>query len=516
MTSAEFAAKYRLLKRVPGKGARSHLAQQTDLGRAVLVHFLDVGSPDDRRRLLERTLALPGEAREKVLETGEVDGIRVIVTRFAPGLEDLQAWIAESERKAAPPAAAAPAAGGPAGGTSEFVRVFGAGAAGSDASPGQGSPGMVEMPTAQMEAVSPRAATSASSPPSRPSPAAAPEPGEFTRLFKGMGASGSAVPSANSGPPVNSAPAAVPPAPAFSSPGAVPRVSSTPPTAAPPPPAPSFSNQPPPVPPGPVPSRPAATGASAADSGFTGIFGKSPASEPGAVNPPFPFPAAPESRQSIMPPVSPVEPPRPAPKPAAPASPPSSGEFTQLFERLATPTGSAPSIAPPPVAVPVPQPPPRPIVAVPPPIAVPSFGAPVSPPQPPPSPSFKQPPPPVAAPALPSISALPGAGQPIIPLGLPGAAPPAMPVAPNHPAPPASSGGSEFTRILGRVGSPPQGTPLPLIFPQSQAPLPAAPPSPVAPGDQPPARRLNLPVIIAINIVVIATLAVIFYFFFRH
>ena len=74
MTSTEFAARYRLLKNVATRGARSFLAQQVELGRMVMVHYLDSEKPQERAATLARLEALTQPARGKLLEIADVDG----------------------------------------------------------------------------------------------------------------------------------------------------------------------------------------------------------------------------------------------------------------------------------------------------------------------------------------------------------------------------------------------------------------------------------------------------------
>jgi len=85
MTSTEFAARYRLLKNVATRGARSFLAQQVELGRMVMVHYLDSEKPQERAATLARLEALTPPARNKLLEIVDVDGSPIGITKRAPG-----------------------------------------------------------------------------------------------------------------------------------------------------------------------------------------------------------------------------------------------------------------------------------------------------------------------------------------------------------------------------------------------------------------------------------------------
>src|SRR5215831_2330384 len=93
MTSAEFAAKYRVLKTITERGARSQIAQETALGRMVMLHHLDVGTSAERQRLVARLGSLEPAAAAKVFEVVTVDGAQVIITHFLATFTDLPAWI---------------------------------------------------------------------------------------------------------------------------------------------------------------------------------------------------------------------------------------------------------------------------------------------------------------------------------------------------------------------------------------------------------------------------------------
>src|ERR1051326_9042028 len=93
MTSTEFARRYRLLKNVANRGARSFLAQQVDLGRIVIVHYLDSESPQQRVATLGRLNALTRPARDKLLEIADVDGSPVAVTLFISSFTDFATWL---------------------------------------------------------------------------------------------------------------------------------------------------------------------------------------------------------------------------------------------------------------------------------------------------------------------------------------------------------------------------------------------------------------------------------------
>src|SRR5262245_32137206 len=146
MTSAEFAAKYRVLKSLTEHGARSQIAQELALGRMVMVHHLDIGSPHDRQRLLASVAALEPSGAAKVIEIADVDGTKVIVTQFLATFTDFPTWVRQhatvstdaatvvmeavpppSSRAPAPPASEKSAQG--------FTALFGAGGAAPPAEP---------------------------------------------------------------------------------------------------------------------------------------------------------------------------------------------------------------------------------------------------------------------------------------------------------------------------------------------------------------------------------------------
>ena len=129
MTSAEFAAKYRVLKTLTEHGARSQIAQEVALGRMVMVHHLDVGSAADQQRTLARLTSLDPAASAKIFDVADVDGTKVIVTHFLASFTDLPTWLDQNsdagevktligaQRPASPPPAK-PSEGG-------FTSIFG-------------------------------------------------------------------------------------------------------------------------------------------------------------------------------------------------------------------------------------------------------------------------------------------------------------------------------------------------------------------------------------------------------
>src|SRR3954454_24800619 len=93
MTSTEFAARYRLLKNVATGGARSFLAQQVELGRMVMVHYLDSETPEQRAQTLARLAALRPPARDKLLEIADVDGSPAAVPLFITSFVNFASWL---------------------------------------------------------------------------------------------------------------------------------------------------------------------------------------------------------------------------------------------------------------------------------------------------------------------------------------------------------------------------------------------------------------------------------------
>ncbi|MEP6990738.1 MAG: hypothetical protein ABJA80_07415 [bacterium] len=472
MTSAEFAATYRVLKTLTERGARSQIAQEVALGRMVMVHHLDVGSAIERQRLRAGVGALQPSASAQVFAVYDVDGATVVVTHFLTTFTDFPSWLRDNampddastvvissmpRRPDAAPTLAPPGPASPP--ASSFTAMFGA------------------VKPAAAPPAGERPASPATERPATPAPAhGAAQPGEFTRQFQKVNPpAGQAVP--------RSAPSASPP---------------------------------------PTPTPPHGKGGES----FTQLFGgmASPLPATPATPPAAPFaPSAPRFG-SVIPPQDP-EPPRvqPSTPPSSPLSPPPktpSGEFTQLFDRL-TPSVPLPT-TPRPAAAPV-QPPAAPPAA--------------------PSPSWSQPAPSAkGAPPSPSWQAAPPAPQHL----------------PNA-ATPADAGPSEFTRILGRVSPPPTpqtpsalqmpgGQPTGPSFQMPQAPqmpqMPQAPqmnlpamqlPPMQLPQAQLPAAamtplnvprqsevvasgptRSHLPLIIALNVVLIGAIGVVLYFVLRH
>ena len=491
MTSIEFAAKYRLLKNVATRGARSFLAQQVELGRMVMVHYLDSETPEQRSTTLARLEALQDPARKKLLEIADVDGSPVAVTLFLTSFADFTTWL-DSVSSVAPPANVASQARPKAG---DFTQAF----------------RKSDFPaSSRMTAATPDT-------PKRPEAAPHRSAGEFTSFFGKIEET-----AASSGTSGERSYAPASPNDADDSPTQIieplkaPRAVESKASARP---------EPAPAPPDP--------------GGFTAIFGKLGETPLSSFSPAG---AAPIAKAAVKPSVMPHSPPPPdlsrpsSPPPmAAPAEPPQPGEFTQLFQRMSAAAGAgaggpsafgaippAPATAP---EIPRPiEPMPRADFAVPP---VPSLGQPTILPAPSLGASGV-----AAAASLGSLGAAPFLGGSVPPLSpiaprpadatslpnagrVPGA--PALPAgapAPAWGAPAAGAlfgdvggGQSEFTRILGRVAVAP---PPPISI---QPPTPNAGPAAAPPGQQ--SSKSMMPLVIALGTVVLMTIAIVAYFILK-
>jgi|tagenome__1003787_1003787.scaffolds.fasta_scaffold20977367_2 hypothetical protein len=463
MTSTEFAARYRLLKNVATRGARSFLAQQVELGRMVMVHYLDSEKPQERAATLARLEALRPPARGKLLEIADVDGSPVAVTLFLSSFVDFATWLdSVSPDQPAPPPLPPPAIAPPPRPASDFTGIFGKieegppSGAFSDSRRARAKED--DTPTLMMEPVKVQRGSEPAAPPA-PSPKPAPAPIEsgFTAIFG--------------------------------------RLNET--------------------------SLPAASVPNA----WT-----EPVAPPSSISPPSmsPQPLAPQPLAPLPQPTLDNAPPKPMAPPVAYNEPAQPGEFTQLFQRMSPAAGSngpSPfSASPMPFRAPEM---PRPIDTTPAadlprtpfsdsyrspaPLPIPSLGM-----TPPASP------PPLSADlgTPPSLGAAPSFGLPPVPNfssaphapnanGIP-AAPAAHPPAWGASALPPALGSSldvgiqsEFTRILGRVAVPPPPPP------------PMAPPQGGPAGASKAPSKSVMPLIVALNAVVLLTIAIVAYFMLR-
>jgi hypothetical protein len=311
----DFREKYSLIDPVPGEGTNSYQARQTSTGREVTVHVLVGGETPENESLLQRLRSLPPEAMAKLIEVGDTEGAKFVVT-VAPPYLHLNAWLEEQEHdrppasvpgtragiwkvpvmRAAPvaepepSAPLAPVAHEP----GEFTKMFRTGAVASEAA---------AAPAVELQSA-----------PAAPPPLAD-QPGEFTRMFLAAGVE----PQPPAGPtamPATSATSEAPP-PAAAEPGEFTRLFQAP-----------VPSPAPPASPVPAPS-------SAAPGEFTSLFQS-----------PLPQAPAPDKWPAAQPKVSepgeftrmfqsPAAPPRPVPERGAqPAS-----EFSKFFQ---TPAGAGP------------------------------------------------------------------------------------------------------------------------------------------------------------------------------
>ena len=453
MTSTEFAARYRLLKNVATRGARSFLAQQVELGRMVMVHYLDSEKPQERAATLARLEALRPPARSKLLEIADVDGSPVAVTLFLSSFVDFATWLdSVSPDQPAPPPLPPPAIAPSPRPASDFTGIFGKieegapSAASSELRRARAQED--DTPTLMMKPVKAQRASESAAPPAPPPrPAPAPSEGGFTAIFGRLNETSLPAPSVP-----NAWPEPVAPPPSMSPPPAAPLPQPSLDNALPKPMAPPVSY-----------SEPAQPGE------FTQLFQRmSPAAGSNGGSPfsapPMPFraPEMPRPIESTPAADLPRTPfsdsyrsPAPLPVPSLGITPPAA------LPPLSADLGSPPSLG-----------------------AAPSFGL-------PPVPNFS------SAPHAPNVNGTPPA-------------PPAPPPAWGASALPPALGSSldvgvqsEFTRILGRVAVPPP-PPLPLAPPQGGP----------ASASKAPAKSV-MPLIVALNVVVLLTIAIVAYFMLR-
>ena len=449
----------------------------------VMVHYLDSETPHQRAATLARLEALRPPIRNKLLEIVDVDGSPVAVTLFLSSFVDFATWLdSVSADQPAPPPLPPPVMAAPVAEPSDFTRAFHK----------LGAPAVSLMP--------PRQPNEEHHPAPPPPPA-----GDFTRAFRRIdeAVAGGTPTEASAGAEQDDTPTLI------MAPVKAPR--------------PSEPAQAPPPPPPPAPS----------EGSFTAIFGRLNETSFPQTGVPNAWPEVVAFPPPIAPPAQPALGQVPAQPPAAPTSyaePSQPGEFTQLFQRISPAAGShAPSLASvPPAPFNAPEIPRR-IETTP---AADLAGLPFS--------NDPYPAPPAALPT-PSLGSAPPVSPP--PLSLNVGAPPslgaasafAMPPAPNFsdarpvpnangipPAPaspppvwgasalPPALGSSldvgvqsEFTRILGRVAVPPP-PPAPMAPPQ------AGPAS----GSKAPAKSV-MPLLVALNLVVLLTVAIVAYFMLR-
>jgi hypothetical protein len=293
------------------QSARTYIAQEIALGRAVMVHYLDRLPVVDNQRLIDRLNDLPTYVREKIVEMTEVDGITVVVTLFIAPFHGLQAWLDRIDANRTNP---------------QGIRApgwnVGSGAAGAAASPklAQPSAPLPSAPAPATPTAPPVAPAIAQAPSAAPAPhtPAGPKrtPGDFTRIFGAQD-----ITPAPSDAPVGGAATLPPSAPRPMAPPPM-----TPPPVAPSQPPPSFAGPPMSATPAADPfarSAPPPVSPPKPPESFTSIFGA----------PQLPSDALPLPKPDLIVPPGPAAPPRRA-EPSA--YPPSLNDFGG-FERSAPP-----------------------------------------------------------------------------------------------------------------------------------------------------------------------------------
>ncbi len=511
-----FQERYRLQEIISDKEAKVYRAVQVATGKKVLVHQLfgertPSGCKGIVTLIFQQSLSPAQKGPTPILDMGDFEGHIYVVTEDSEPFLDLRAWLTtyaatKAAGTARPAEPKAPAAGGqpsvasttPPSESASMTHFFAPKeilAKDRAAEPPSKAPG--EVPT--MPAPRERQASAASPPssafdqliaPSKPAapseppvaarPPAAPasrQPGEFTRMFSGMGA-------AKLGEPPQSA-ARPGPADASATADRLPTLPSQPPT----------------TPPSLAATQPASGGPHEPGE-FTQMFARG--AKP-----------VPPARADVSP-AAPAKPPAAfTPPPSAPASPASTraasgdqkepGSFTQMFFGGTRPT-PAPSASP----AGKPEAPEKPAEkATPPPVPQgyevvfrsrkqPGTEPPMAGKEPPPPvtpyPSAEKPqvsPPPVQPSQGPGEftqmfhgrPAQPATPRAIMPREVP------QPPAPPPPTPPASEGPGEFTQMFhGRPASP-ASTPT---VTQREAPQPLAPPPPAPPASEGPGEFTNM------------------------
>ncbi|HLY19505.1 MAG TPA: hypothetical protein VKR61_19895, partial [Bryobacteraceae bacterium] len=183
-----FHEKYELLALRGGDREIALPARDIFSGHPVLVHLLTGGKTPENQDLLRKLGEIPPQDRQHVLNTGDHDGVPFVVTDVLPGKLSLREWLAGIDTpkpppsqdqidtlilerpavaEALPPVEAAPLAAAPAPheDLGEFTRLF-------------------KIPLGEPPAASVPAVPPAAEEPRPPAPAAPHEAGEFTRLFK--------------------------------------------------------------------------------------------------------------------------------------------------------------------------------------------------------------------------------------------------------------------------------------------------------------------------------------------
>ncbi|MQA89716.1 MAG: hypothetical protein GEU90_05710 [Gemmatimonas sp.] len=113
MTIQEFQSLYTIVRPLSDRGAHSFLATGRH-GQVVMVHVLDIGSKEERHALEAKLDSLRGDARDRIVDIMNVEGITTVVTRFMLDFETFTGWI-EGQGAAPPPRKSGPG---------EFTRLF--------------------------------------------------------------------------------------------------------------------------------------------------------------------------------------------------------------------------------------------------------------------------------------------------------------------------------------------------------------------------------------------------------
>jgi len=379
MSREELSSRYQLLEEIAA-GATTSYHALAHTGVVVMAHFLG-GDEERRAEILARVERLPRAPDGKVIEVTESDGRPVVVTKFILEFESFESWLDSVETPDSEPGeftrmfkrpdlpedrsaedeAPAPERDDEPG---EFTRLFDQpdlGEGGEAPSPGDGgeSPSPTgETPPASGEGSSAVPDDASSGP---PSPPARSEPGEFTRMFRGLDADAAEAEERPAGEePAQARPTDEAPAeeggPTRAEPDA-PDPLSPPPDAPPPPEPPSPPRTEASEPPSPRRTGPAGSPSSpeppppprseASEPGSPPRTPSGPA-EPGSPGPsesPEPIPSeAPPEPPARAPSEPPPEKKAPDPPPPAPPSPPreadETGEFTREIRRRSERSGS--------------------------------------------------------------------------------------------------------------------------------------------------------------------------------
>src|SRR5204863_10208717 len=92
----DFRQKYTFVDPQPLEGTQSFRARQTASGREVMVHLLTGGKTQENEALMARLRKIPPRLMAKLVEVGEYEGTRFVVT-IAPPYQALPAFVREQE-----------------------------------------------------------------------------------------------------------------------------------------------------------------------------------------------------------------------------------------------------------------------------------------------------------------------------------------------------------------------------------------------------------------------------------